>query len=448
MLIIPHCKVLCRSNLHHSAPLRMLFPMSRKCIWLLGSTVVGLSLLLYETQYGSQRAAPTAMKGGYTLAINYTDQMTGSAMNLLSLLCWAKGSELSVVEPFVIGSRFGASLKTGREGLEENAVRLSDVFDIDVWQRHALHEGFSPLVSWEDFLLHAPRDLIIATQPPSGECDSSLESFRNMVLPFASENNFRVVREVCFNFYNFFDTISSVMLTSTGFMETLYGEFPPHKVTVMYKRWGGIHRIPIDAVRMKIFDSKCGRTSLGEDFVSQVSQSISDEVQSYIDKYLNGTNQYTAVMIRFEYLFINHNMELKSRESQIALVDHCLTSITNKLKAIHTPSNAVLLTMDYGSEDKLFNDYDWMDEKIQGFFKDIYGSSLSMLEWERSFEAVASKKSEGYSAILQKELAARAKCLVLAGAAGRSTFQLNAKYRYRKYHTTTGSALCIANACN
>ena len=398
---------------------------------------------------------------GYILSLHFSDQMTGAMANVLSLQCWAEQSNLLVVEPFVIHSWLGASLKTGREGSEENAVRLSDVFDIDVWQRHSREKGYSRLVSWEEFLSNAPRDVIIASQPVAGDCKHKMDKLRSISMPFATEHNFTVVKEVCFNFGE------SGVLTDKGILSHLYGEYLPQQVTVLFRRWGGIGKTLSDIFRMRISDSRCGRNVSDVLSVSTKSQSLMDDVQQYISTYLNGASTFTAVMVRFQYFIINHKLltdeQLKyhptdSHQNYSALLESCLQSILTELRSLKADNSTTLLTMDFGTHGSqfsnskgeavsIFKDYPWMDKQVKSLFRSIYGSSLSLEEWEDSFEFVAKKNNSGYIAQMQKELAARAQCLMLAGADGQSSFQEQTKSLFESYHGKYVDS-CFARACN
>ena len=79
-------------------------------------------LNVYDTSYGTVRDLdPIGSKqnqlpsqnqplNSYILAVNFWDQQISGLRNLLSLQCWAAhlGQNVKVVEPFVIGSKFGA----------------------------------------------------------------------------------------------------------------------------------------------------------------------------------------------------------------------------------------------------------------------------------------------------------------------------------------------------
>ena len=385
---------------------------------------------------------------GYVLALNYSDQMSGSSMNLVSLQCWAKESNLDllVVEPYIIQSWFGASLRTGEEGLRDNAVKMSDIFDIDVWQKYAEKKGYSSLASWERFISRAPRKLIIAVQPPHGHCDEKMDDLRSRVSPFAKEHGFSVVRKVCINF---FKTGKIQMVEKSEFINDLYGNYSASEVTVLFRRWGGINDHSAELRRMLIHGSKCSRHY---EFMKQAprkSKSISNDEQRYIDKYFNGSDSYIAVMVRFEYYFIRHELPSKSDEEQISMVDQCIQSIVSTWKTLSTEHSLqnTLLAMDFGKlgsgSIESRSNTTWMEGKVRGLLNDIYGPSLSLEKWEESFETIASKKATGYMAILQKELGARGQCLILAGSGGESAFHLLTSELYRKYHS--GTPLCISN---
>ena len=373
---------------------------------------------------------------GYVLGLHFSDQMTGSITNVLCLQCWARQLDLLVVEPFAVTSWLGASL----EIKEEDDVRMSDIFDTEILRKHSKEKGYSPLVSWEEFLSDAPRDLILVTQPIDGNCNKSLVNVRKNVLPLSKVYHFTIIREVCFNFLK-----RGSEETSKSFSEKIFRDIDPQTVTLVFDRWGGIVRHKRDIFRMTIADSHCVR-SVGEAVrVCRSSESIVNDTQLYATKYFNG-NLYNAVMIRFWYFFKNHQLYSKSEEVQSAMIDGCLESILSKWKELKS-NYSTLLTMDFGRHGTIgLHAGPWMDEKIRHFFDSIYGTALSLEQWEESFESIARKKSGAYIAQMQKELAGRSQCLVLAGSAGISSFQDQARTLHELYHS--GTTVCNAEACS
>ena len=95
---------------------------------------------------------------GYALGWDFYEAQTCAARNLLGLQHWATSLDFGVVEPFVRGSFF-----RGGQFNNDKALRLSDYFDIDVWNhkvRTTIPYG-TPLVKWEDFIRNAARQLIV-----------------------------------------------------------------------------------------------------------------------------------------------------------------------------------------------------------------------------------------------------------------------------------------------
>ena len=379
---------------------------------------------------------PVKKQRGHLLGLHFSDQMTGAITNVLCLQCWARQLDLLVVEPFAVESYLGASLNVEKQ----DDVRMSDIFDSEILRKHSKEKGYSPLVSWEEFLNDAPRDVVLVSQPWQGNCDKTLPEIREIVAPFAKKYNFTVVHEVCFNFL-----VGGSEETSKSFNAKVFDKYDPQTVTVMIDRWGGIQRGRGDVWRMVITDSDCPR-NVGEAVqICRSSESIVNDAQKYDTKYLNG-NLYNAVMIRFQYFFINHQLDSKREEVQSSMIDGCLESILSKWKELKS-NYSTLLTMDFGSYGSTgLHAGPWLDEKIRHFFDRIYGTALSLEQWEESFESIARKKSRAYIAQMQKELAGRSQCLVLAGAAGMSAFQHQARTLHDVYHS--GTTVCNAEACS
>ena len=95
---------------------------------------------------------------GYALGWDYYEAQTCAARNLVGLQRWATSLDFGVVEPFVIESYFRTYRFT-----DDKALRLSDYFDIDVWNHKVttIIPGGTPLVRWEDFIKKAARQLIV-----------------------------------------------------------------------------------------------------------------------------------------------------------------------------------------------------------------------------------------------------------------------------------------------
>ena len=409
-------------------------------------------------------------KTGYVLALHYSDQMTQAAVNFFSLQCWAASVTswnshlISVVEPFVHqGSTFGMSLVVPQEErnnslhkLEENIIKLGDIFDINKWTLYTEKKGYSPLVSWEYFLKHAPREIIVVHRTCGKincmDCQSYHESrnFYQSALTFANEHNFSVVRTACF---------STATVSAEDFKLRVYGGYSPVDVVVVFNHWGGIwpwtgsrYRIPVSGL------NKCGRNP---DIFMPHSANIIANSQRYIQKYMpRAYNKgYVGVMLRMEQYALKAKLAQLPKEQQYQTAMACIKSIIDKVEYFKKRHRveSVFLAMDYGRfgslELKLSNPYGYklpmkkidfsvLQRVAQDFYRMLYGNQSTIEQWEGTFDSIADFKSPGYVAMMQKILASNATCLILAGG---GTFHKAAEHDYNQLHSFWHR--CVARIC-
>ena len=106
---------------------------------------------------------------GYALGWDFYEAQTCASRNLLGLQNWATSLHFGVVEPFVHESYFRMS-----QFNNVNALRLSDYFDISIWNHKVvttIPNGTS-LVKWEDFIKNASRQLIVVHVMIGSKADS------------------------------------------------------------------------------------------------------------------------------------------------------------------------------------------------------------------------------------------------------------------------------------
>ena len=102
---------------------------------------------------------------GYWVGLHFSDQGTGSFVNLMSFLCLSTAvGGVRVVEPFMVGSNVGQNASAN--WTEE--VSFSDIFNSDEFHRFAKSKGYSSLVPYHTFLQDAPRKLVVAQYKCTG----------------------------------------------------------------------------------------------------------------------------------------------------------------------------------------------------------------------------------------------------------------------------------------
>ena len=352
---------------------------------------------------------PQTRSSGYILVIHYWEQVTSASRNLQNLQCWAARNQMTVVEPFVTGSYLGVR--------DPGKLRFSDIYDMNNWTMASNHT----LASWDKFIKKAPRNLISVDI----RYGATAEEQCNPGLPdFFRQNNFTLVRKVC--------VYSNRSFTVKELNEEIFGEHnSPSISTVLLNTWRGL-----GGSRLNLTDiGSCVRP--GGEVRSHLypSQRMIRDVERYVAKYLK-TSDYLAVMVRME----------KIRKSDLNMTG-CFqqTLETWKKMVTDTGSNSTFLAADMGKfGSSTFRKYyiDHLQGQFQDFFKAIYGNSLTMKQWESTFVDVSGIANPVYVSVVQKTLAARAKCLLRVGG---GSFQGHAVQLYLDSHGP--EERCIYNVC-
>ena len=404
-------------------------------------------------------------KHGFILALQYLDQITGGTMNLLSLQCWAKsvtppGREYSVrvVEPFIQqGSRFGVSLMSKKRFQTENDILLRDLFDYLRWTAYTINKKYADLISWNKFLSSSPKQIIMVYSTCTNcSClsDNNLSSSKQV---FLQDHNFKVVRTVCYHVGPVYEH------KANEFRDLVYGPFSPTDVTVVFDTWGGIIDQRNTLKRLILSDlPQCVR-SINDGLMTPSAKVVADSeayVKQYIHKSTDDRNStsdvYIAVMFRMEYYAILLQRKGTSKYSQYKSMLRCIDNIAsrvNHLKRTHR-TQSVFLAMDYGKfgsvsfgrlleqeNGKIILTKDEVDTASKRLYTMLFGNSSSLRDWEESFDRVASVKSPGYVAMMQKTLASRATCLVLVGG---GSFQKTTQVMFTSFNNISS---CIYNLC-
>ena len=121
------------------------------------------------------------MKHGYVLTKSYTGQQGSSLTGLVTLQCWMElyMAPVYVVQPFLENS-FTHGFPSN------NKLRFSSFFDVDVYNKVSVEDGYTEVASLENFLQNAPHNtvVVVSNQYQSGitklswnshECNHQLE---------------------------------------------------------------------------------------------------------------------------------------------------------------------------------------------------------------------------------------------------------------------------------
>ena len=409
------------------------------------------TVLLEPATVAVKPTLPPLKRRGYVLELNTSDQLTGGAMNVMTLQCLAGklGADHSVVavEPFEISATFGALLFGDHDAFARaNSIRMSDVYDLEQWHAYTDQKHYPRLATWEDFVLNAPRDLILVENQWWQECN--LEARENEFQPFFDAHSFRVVRKVCSHFKH------SGWLTFEQYTQAIYGNYTTESVTVIITRFPGINNVPgqVHAWSTVVSGTGCDKWGHISDEVLQIrpGKKLIQTADRYIEKYLGGKDSYITVMVRLE---IAATVQTKTGESNnLKAVDVCLNQLITAMEHLEKRSNgkqfdSLFLTLDtgkYGSYSMISRENAAeTDLKVRKFFLRVQRSNMTYEEWEGSFEEVlglrGSAGTAGFVAMLQKEIARRGCCIVQAGG---GTFQASTFNLYKSTHS--GMKLCYS----
>lgn len=366
----------------------------------------------------------TARSSTYVLALSYRDQLTSSLRRLGSLQCWAGQFNGSVVEPFLPrNSTFAEAPPFSVD--EGDGIRLRDIFDIEHWNNVSVHKhSFAPLVSREEFLACAPReviavDILYGTNGGQNGRDSgcSFPEFQQHWPSHKESGGYQLVRKVCVNM------TAHGKLSTDKFNAILFGKLS-RNVTIVFDTWRGIRNSLSEADIGLIMDTTCttytGRVASFSGIIP--SSEIVRDAYSYRQRYFNGKSYYT-IMLRMEQTVIYY------REG----VGKCLADIKEMLRCITMnavdSNKKIFLSVDvgkYGTHSLVqFNVSEaYVRNYVDEVLSIVFGQGVSLESYERRFEPYTLKhKNPLYIATVQKQLAAGGECL---WAIGGGTFQQQA----------------------
>ena len=386
---------------------------------------------------------------GYVMALRYSGQQGAGIQALISLQCWAASFHLpvAILEPIMSGTHFFSIPQQNN-----SFMRFSDLFDIEHFNQHSQSLGFVPLGTREDFIANAPTEVIfINIHNPSTsnhldvhivdtELDGTKECYEDARWTLKKINqlgkaNFCITRMV--------EAGYRYMASVKNLQKLIFGSRSPQDVTVVFNYWTS--PFYFNNINTKVDPNMCkdiGKFSNKEQFI-QSPRLLSDSIR-YEKQFLNSNNN-VALMIRLEHMieFIQHNTSPHAKWT----VDSCLQDAL-KITKKYLNSSLPMITLDVGT----FGSKSWnekkgveeLTEKSKVFLEKIFDGKLTFEEWETSFtKAAGDVENSGYIGALQRTLASRAKCLVLAGG---GHFQTLALWDYLRNHPKKEER-CIHYVC-
>lgn len=391
----------------------------------------------------SKRQLSKSSGKGYMVAFHYYEQQTQALHNIFQLQCVADSFGMKIVEPFVIDSMFGFPFEEfiSPEPTQPH-LRVSDLINLDLWNKHTSLYDYPPVSSWETFLQEAPRNLVLSCiryrQPPNIKIPVPGYNFRNgckercfrkfdRSVKFLSGHGFKVVHKSCSNFVDFAGSVSL-----GNFKENILSTYHPADVTVLLNEFRGLfglYRLPLQ--------SHCGIDN--DDYYGNISVLPSSQILDQADKYAGEVfkgKPYVSVIARIERITLHLHQDIRK----------CAEKVHDILMGIKSTSGTeeVFLSMDVGKFGSKGASTPDILAHGQLLFQTIYGEAgWTFDEWEKSFDQISSSSNEAYVANLQRTITAKSECLIMFGGGG---FQGQARRLYEKFHTDKDQQ-CIYRVC-
>ena len=373
--------------------------------------------------------APTTSRG-YVFSVVYWEQLASSACNIMSLQCWAGRltPPMFVVQPYYINGW------PRTVPFNNKFITFSDLFDVDRWNNVSSGDHYATLVNWKQYRSRAPRDLIVVkiiywwlnTSNSSGlDRNSRIESGCSDQLFQVDDSifvTFSVVRKVCINL-SYGD-----VLTLEEFNARIFGGFNTGSVSVVFKEWRGISAR--NKFRIIMNDSHCEWHYVPIRHAWSPSDKVKTAATQYIGHFLRD-KEYVALMLRLEWAVRGHDMTYLQD-----VLNRVLSQLVNV--QLRAGTNITFLTADVGrfgsaTASSLF----WT--AFTAFFEQVYNGTMTVSQWENSFELISGTEDRDFVAMLQATIVSHAKCVIFVG---HGNFQKHTKYMYEDIHGNEPT-LCV-----
>lgn len=395
------------------------------------------------------------IKRTFIITHSFGGQLTRAVKNMMIQQCWAQGlpNTATILEPFSSESlllhtpEIWDSVRSGRM---KNAARFSDFFDLKLYNHVSVEDGGVPLVMWEEFLLRAPRQVVVVPTPPAScslianhHLQTVIERDFKAFLKGLQTRNFNIVKVFPINCYDQNRGKKLVEMMSPYLLNS----------TIAFSSWRNYNV----ARTWLNLDTRCNVSDKYPADRLLPSPKIKMHMQYYRTNILEA-EKTIAIMLRVERFLC-----LKQRSSSHLMdetVDSCLDktlSLFLQLKQEPVWANSQpFLTLDigkYGSGIMQSNEtvakfgesLEAVTKSVTALLVKVYnGRWGSIREWEDSFvDATEGITERGYVAMLQRGIAVESDCLILMGG---GSFQEVAANQYLQAHPDPAQQ-CLHTVC-
>ncbi len=378
-----------------------------------------------------------AKRRGYVVILYFmvVAQQAVGLKSFVSPQCWLGSFNLPmyIVQPFIQNS-IVHTVPSNSSGV----LTMSNFIDISHYNAESRRQGWGEVVSWEDFQEEGPRNVIYVQTKGIRNCRCMYEEEKEeegetpMVLWEAKHpldclhlnhpgpllylagkgKQFCVVRLVAVH-------PNPHICTATEMHRTIFGEWKPEDVTLVFQRWCPGMYIPNPALADPGVCRRACNEGLKNKFLP--SHQLLGHARKYEALHSEDGRHYkVAVMLRSEHVLVSLERTQWNRALYI-----CLTRTSNLMTHLQSKAETrqSFLTVDIGS----YGSNSWKSileshkdrlilQRIKGTLVRWLNHSVTYRNWENGFTNVSGGiQDRGYIAALQRTIASRADCLVLLG---------------------------------
>ena len=383
---------------------------------------------------------------GFIVVHRDLEQLTASVGNMLDLQCLAARLDLIPVEPLLSNTSMHSSPVIARS---PQTVKLSEIFDLQLWNSYSLSHCYSPLARWqelESFVTHNHVLVlvdVIYTNEKRKEC-----RFEGMTGDWVGQLGwFGRIRHVCLDL-RLRDSMNVSELRSA-----LLGNSSVKSIVVL-SRWRGIRSSSRSSHRFGLVGTKCEGVfskiysdigkNLGNAIVLMPVPKIWRDADAYAKKYVShqSPRRYLAVLLHLEQI-----IAINSRSAPTNIGELCFKSILLHINILRqqTGLQDVFIATDvgqFGSRGYLLKKQQYIGsitavKFMESLFRNV--NSNTMAAYENSFRNVSNTgggiTNPVSASVLQKAIAANAECLLLVGG---GPFQAHTLHLYTKQRQHCG----------
>ena len=388
---------------------------------------------------------PNRESGAYepmVLSLVYWEQTANALKSLFSLQCWASTVNISQVTSPAVEPNNKTVL---RFGLQENSFKFGELFDLHYWNSKTLRAGFSPLVSQENFLRHACRDVVyvsIGYYLSRQGCNMNEKSMTGTRwYRILKGRRFRVIKRVCIDFKK----AQYHSLSESSFRKQIFEDVVASNVSVIFDKWEGLCD---GSRRVAVNISRCMMGQVPPIDSPVVSTRLTDFVHQFLREYLNG-ERYIAIMVRTEKMFKQSiNKGIRARPINATTSYTCANNIITDWNTMARQSNIsrTLFFSDMGR----YGSLSWTNPsslalEFSQFIHDRLGLELTLSNVNTALEDITKSKDAVQMALLHQQLVSRATCVMMVGC---GLFQRQTYRMYSSSHPGQECSVIRDRECN